>query len=1273
MMRRVRRLVRDVLGRLPATQRTRWVSVLISAMACAVALGAVPLAASGAADSLTVSELLVNPHSIASTGRFIRVDAAASPVAYCAQGWLVTPKVGQSLARYGALGIPELDYVLYHGYDGKTVTSLYGLNETRSEAATTYAVWLSIADQREDVLSYTSPDEGTYHGNKGYLERWQNARDAQAKEAGWKLYQEGLAYKQAGGGGVEEGCAILWKNETPFGPNKTFDYQDLVTVEKRVAVRFTKTSAQVELTAGNPSYSLQGARYDIYRRDGEAKVASIETDEDGKAQLELEPDTDYYAIETKAPAGFLRSDKRIEFTTGQDGGEVVLEDRPGTFRLSIVKKDAATNGPAQPGASLEGAEYRLVSESKPGFSATGTTDESGTLKFTGIPLGTVAVTETKAPEGYVLDTTTHSFTVAAGELGGEAHITLTPTEDFKEVPVCFDIEIMKFEGGASENQSTEKPLSGISFDIVSNTTGKVVGTITTGEDGHASTENCWFGSGTRPAGASGSIPFDRKGYTVREVEETVPEGFRPVDPWTIPAEQIADGARLRYVVDNHRARARLQIVKIDADSQNPVELDGFSFQILDEAKRPLTADAWAGGWSGGDAFTTDDSGSVTLPDKLKTGSYFLREVAASAPYLLNGEDLPFEIASKDDETLVTLKVSDKRARGRALIEKRCEAGCDALAGATFDVVALEDIVAPDGSIEALAGEVVDTVKTDGKGRATTRELPLGKGTACYAFKETRPPAGHVMNEESIPFTLSYEDASCAVVSTHATCIDAPNEIVIQKTVKGDDSPLGGAAFHLWREEDEETETEKGEPDLKEGCKAVQLVTNDSGVARHTHLEPGSWKLRETAAPAGYLLCPETIEFEVAADGTIQGTGSFFVKVDNDFTRIAISKRDITNEQELEGARLTVLDAGGTVVDRWVSTGEPHLIERLAPGSYTLVEEVEPRTYDKASSVDFVVEATGAVQHVTMHDRPLDISGSVDKRQEIGDPVAENTTENGDGQNRAEVTFSDEGLFDYAIDARNESDTWVDEFTVTDELDGVIGGLVVLEGITTPQATGDFDGLLNVWYKTEPIGESVEHAASNATLDDGHANPWLDDSTVLNGLGDDRRALDYSGWHLWAEGIDSTVATDLAVSDLDLEPGLKVSAVRLEYGRVDAGFTTREGHWERDDLKLLHDDAEHLEQARDEEGLSGVDLAPALLHMRLTDRYREGIPLENEARLDMFRNGGGQGLEDHDTDGVVQTPKTTYGVLDQTGVKPLVFPFVAGAAIAGALAIVAWKR
>ena len=74
-------------------------------------------------------------------------------------------------------------------------------------------------------------------------------------------------------------------------------------------------------------------------------------------------------------------------------------------------------------------------------------------------------------------------------------------------------------------------------------------------------------------------------------------------------------------------------------------------------------------------------------------------------------------------------------------------------------------------------------------------------------------------------------------------------------------------------------------------------------------------------------------------------------------------------------------------------------------------------------------------------------------------------ENGDGANKADVSVSEDGRFDYSLDYRSTSSTWVDEFTVTDDLSSVEKGLAVLEGVTTAQAVGDRDGRMNVWYRT----------------------------------------------------------------------------------------------------------------------------------------------------------------------------------------------------------------
>ena len=70
----------------------------------------------------------------------------------------------------------------------------------------------------------------------------------------------------------------------------------------------------------------------------------------------------------------------------------------------------------------------------------------------------------------------------------------------------------------------------------------------------------------------------------------------------------------------------------------------------------------------------------------------------------------------------------------------------------------------------------------------------------------------------------------------------------------------------------------------------------------------------------------------------------------------------------------------------------------------------------------------------MKDAPIEIKGQVDKRQELVQPIEKGLLANGDGKNRAATQTNTDGLFSYTIDARNDSATWVDEFTITDDLE-----------------------------------------------------------------------------------------------------------------------------------------------------------------------------------------------------------------------------------------------
>ena len=126
------------------------------------------------------------------------------------------------------------------------------------------------------------------------------------------------------------------------------------------------------------------------------------------------------------------------------------------------------------------------------------------------------------------------------------------------------------------------------------------------------------------------------------------------------------------------------------------------------------------------------------------------------------------------------------------------------------------------------------------------------------------------------------------------------------------------------------------------------------------LPAGKYTLEETIAPDGYIRA-ESISFEV-----IDGKATT-VTMKDDYTKLKISKIDITTEKELPGATLVIKDAEGNIVDEWVSTDEAHYIEKIKPGKYTLEETIAPDGYIRAEKIEFEVLETGDVQTVTMVD------------------------------------------------------------------------------------------------------------------------------------------------------------------------------------------------------------------------------------------------------------------------------------------------------------------
>lgn len=1003
----------------------------------------------------------------------------------------------------------EFAAIVCHGYPSNTSFGGHNLSPDLARAATQIAVWM---------LNGTTRPDGTYSytNSKGVVRSGRFYENAEAVAAARWLYES------AKSGSIK---AAPHRARRYHGPvSSEGRHQDMLYVLPAVSVSFQKQSSQADITAGNDTYRLGSATFDIFESAGDARVGTFQTDENGRAQATLLPNTAYYLVEAKAPAGYIPRGDRIAFTTQNSGEHVTINEQPGTITLRIAKIDAATDAGAQVGASLAGAEFTCVSQSTPGWTRTLTTDENGRANLNDVPLGTFTIYESKAPEGYLISNDCWSYTVGAEQLGDTGIVELESR--IPNIPIAFDLEISKFKDhGNNDESGLEQPAEGVVFEVVSNSSQQVVGTLTTNIYGFASTKDqpeAWFGAGKRPAGAHGAIPYDRAGYTVREVAETVPEGFKQAGEWTIEANQISDGAKLQYIVDNHALSTHLQIVKRDAQTGASVPLAGFTFHLLDSNHKPVSQTCWYPAHNVMNTFTTDATGTVTLPESLVPGTYYVRETSAKEPYLV-GEEIEVNIPADINLTPVAIaSYYDRAATGSIRIVKTNAVDGSSLAGAIFEIRASGDIVRPDGGIAAVGGETVATVTTDETGEACADNLPLGSGTARYEVVETQAPTGFLLDRTSHIVDLTYADQKTPVVEAR-------------------------------------------------------------------------------------------------------------LNVSDDYTKVDISKVDASGEQEVEGARLTLYGPDKTEIDSWTSSDKPHRVEHLAPGTYSLREMMSPRTYDLAEEITFEIKDTGEVQSVAMKDTPIEIKGQVDKRQELVQPIGKGLLANGDGKNRAATQTNTDGLFSYTIDARNDSATWVDEFTITDDLKCAEDDTARFVSVETPVAIGDLNGLCNVWYRTSPAGTSDSGKEANATLDDGHRNPWLGTEEVTKLLGDDVRLVDYDGWHLWKADIPTDRSVTLDTKEIDLTDDVVITGIRFEYGAVAADFTTRSeaGSWTRDDLKDEHDD---LDDAKAD---LNSDARGAVVHMQATSSYTPQTALVNSARVDLCRNGGGDKLEAHDEDRVIQ--------------------------------------
>lgn len=324
-----------------------------------------------------------------------------------------------------------------------------------------------------------------------------------------------------------------------------------------------------------------------------------------------------------------------------------------------------------------------------------------------------------------------------------------------------------------------------------------------------------------------------------------------------------------------------------------------------------------------------------------------------------------------------------------------------LAGAEYTITAAEDIYTQDRQLDNYGnrtlwyakGDVVAVVTT-GDGTADTAVFAPARTAATYDFlsvihdgtigevsvtlplgsyhiAETKPPYGYVGTDAAFDVTLAWDNQTQEIVVADAVEFHNEREkakVGIYKTDLESGKYLAGAVFNLYTADDiydadgnlvfAAGELVATSPETNaDGYTyfTCDIPIRDEQYGSSTHKDAatnsGKYIVKEIRAPQGYYVNEDPMEVTFTYDG--QAVQVLESTCTDKPTEMWVSKRDLTNDEELPGATLTIQDMDGNIVESWVSTNTPHRVTGLHLGdAYTLTETRPADGYALADEITF---------------------------------------------------------------------------------------------------------------------------------------------------------------------------------------------------------------------------------------------------------------------------------------------------------------------------------
>lgn len=652
------------------------------------------------------------------------------------------------------------------------------------------------------------------------------------------------------------------------------------------------------------------------------------------------------------------------------------------FNVTVNKVDAEMTV-SQGDATLAGAVYGLYKDGE--LVESMTTDENGSFT-TGYHVcgNDWTIREITPSEGYLLDETVYK--VGAEAENYKVEFNSAPVIESKEQVIKGQISIIKHTDDGSTQ--IETPEEGATFEVYLTAAGSYENARETERDilvcdadGYAITKE---------------LPYGK--YTVHQTAGAEETEF--MKDFTVFVSQ--EGQVYKYLINNAPYSAYIKVVKADKETGETIALSGAGFEIYDASGEKVTMSYTYPTVTIIDTYYVSDDGYLITPQVLPAGDYTLVEVQAPYGYVLDSTPIPFTVTMAENEeenglNVITVTAYDMAQKGKISISKTGEVfstvtvsgdevlnkdgytsliNCvyqpvyeeKGLAGATYQVIAVEDVVTGDGTVRYKAGDVVDEITTGEDGTATTKELYLGQ----YQVIEVKAPEGYVLNTTPSDVELVYAGQEVSIVDAATGFNNERQKIRIEavKSLEQDETfgigmngEIKEVSFGLYAKE--EIKAADGSIIPADGLIEIAFCAEDGSIVFQSDVPFGKYYVKEYATNEHYLMSGIAYVFEFAYAGQEISTVKVALKdgdaIENTLKRGKIEGLKVDGEDKgLAGATFGLFDEWATeytAENAYMTVVSDETgyfaFENVPVGDYVVVELEAPEGYVRADARHFV--------------------------------------------------------------------------------------------------------------------------------------------------------------------------------------------------------------------------------------------------------------------------------------------------------------------------------